>query len=164
MAINIIGIHDGEGNIQSTNMSSKTIPQHQTISSAEFTVDDEQVARRNSSSSSSSSHSNSVELDESILRYYTMKEIQNHNTEESAWIVAGEDIYNVTHYVRQHPGGKQSILKKTGGAKDCTQDLLFHSKNGRDMWKKYHIGKVTNIPSRNGQTLDKPWWMFWESL
>jgi nitrate reductase (NAD(P)H) len=91
-----------------------------------------------------------------------MSEIAVHNTEESAWIVAGEDIYDVTAYMNVHPAGKQPILNKTGGAVDCAQDLLFHSKRGQNIWSKHHIGKITTVPSRNGQPIEKPWWAFWE--
>jgi cytochrome b involved in lipid metabolism len=97
------------------------------------------------------------------LRYYAMTEIAQHNTEASAWIIAGDDIYDVTEYMHQHPAGKEPILRRTGGAMDCTQDLMFHSKRGQNMWKEQClIGKVTNKPSLNGQPVEKPWWAFWE--
>ena len=96
------------------------------------------------------------------LHYYTRFEIQCHNTESSAWIVAGEDIYDVTDYVEHHPGGKSSLMKKIGGTVDCTKDFLFHSKSGQNHWKQYLIGKITKSPSKNGQIVEKEWWkLFW---
>ena len=95
------------------------------------------------------------------LHYYTRFEISCHNTEASAWIVAGEDIYDVTDYVEHHPGGKSSLMKKIGGTVDCTKDLLFHSKSGQNHWKQYLIGKITKVPSKNGQIVEKEWWKFW---
>ena len=96
------------------------------------------------------------------VRYYTMCEIRRHNTEESAWLVVGDDIYDATTYVNQHPGGKTSILKKAGGACDCTEDLRFHSKSGRRVWLKYRVGKVKRCPSPHGNYhSDRCWWMFW---
>jgi cytochrome b involved in lipid metabolism len=98
------------------------------------------------------------------LRFYCTNEIALHNTEASAWIVAGEDIYDVTEYMHHHPAGKEPILRRTGGAIDCTPDLMFHSKRGRNMWKeRCLIGKVTTDGSLNGQVVvEKPWWAFWE--
>jgi cytochrome b involved in lipid metabolism len=98
------------------------------------------------------------------LRYFCANEIARHNAESSAWIVAGEEIYDVTEYMHQHPAGKEPILRRAGGAIDCTQDLMFHSKRGRIMWKEHClIGKVTTDRSLNGQfILEKPWWAFWE--
>jgi cytochrome b involved in lipid metabolism len=98
------------------------------------------------------------------LRYYCSSEIARHNTEASAWIVAGEDVYDVTEYMHHHPAGKEPILRRTGGSIDCTQDLMFHSKRGRNMWKeRCLIGKVTTDGSLSGQlVVEKPWWAFWE--
>ena len=96
------------------------------------------------------------------LHYYTRSEIRRHNTESSAWIVAGDDVYDVTDYVEHHPGGKYSIMKKLGGDVDCTRDLLFHSKSGQKYWKQFLIGKVTKYSSKNGLPVEKEWWKFWE--
>jgi len=116
----------------------------------------------NASLLSDSSSSSSDEDELFKLHYYTRSEIQRHNTEASAWIVAGDDIYDVTDYAEVHPGGKYSIMKKIGGAVDCTQDMMFHSKSGQKHWKQYLVGKVTTIPSKNGLPVEKEWWRFWE--
>ena len=96
------------------------------------------------------------------LHYYTRSEIRRHNNEQSAWIVAGENVYDVTDYIEHHPGGKYSIVKKSGGVVDCTRDLKFHSKSGQKYWDQFLIGKVTNFPSKNGLPIEKEWWRFWE--
>jgi len=115
-----------------------------------------------SSYSSSSSSSSSSGVDDIIaLHYYTLDEIQGHNTEASAWIVAGDNIYDVTEYIKHHPGGKYSVMKKIGGVVDCTQDLMFHGKSGQKQWNKYLVGKITKFPSKNGQQVEKEWWKFW---
>ena len=93
-------------------------------------------------------------------RYYSMYEISRHNTEESAWLVAGDEIYDATFYLNQHPGGRTSILRKAGGACDCTEDFEFHSKKGRKLWQKYKIGMVKRYPGQEGY-VDRQWWMFW---
>jgi len=110
----------------------------------------------------SDSTSSSSSEDSFRLHYYTRSEIQHHNTESSAWIVAGDDIYDVTDYVEHHPGGKYSIMKKIGGVVDCTQDLLYHSKSGQKYWNQFLVGKVTKNPSKNRLPVEKEWWKFWE--
>ena len=119
-------------------------------------------AETTSASSVVSFSSSSSEEEGFQLYYYTRAEILRHNTETSAWIVAGEDIYDVTDYIEHHPGGKYSLMKKVGGAVDCTQDLLFHSRSGQKYWKQFLIGKVTKTPSKNGRPVEKEWWKFWE--
>ena len=92
-------------------------------------------------------------------QYFTRCQIRRHNTMNSAWLVAGDKIYDATKYLNQHPGGEASILKKAGGACDCTEDLKFHSKRGRKEWDKYFVGKVKPCPGSPDET--RNWWMFW---
>jgi cytochrome b involved in lipid metabolism len=73
---------------------------------------------------------------------YSTCEIARHNTEDSAWLVVGNDVFDVTKFLNQHPGGKESILRKSGGVVDCSKDFLFHSKNGRKLWRSCYIGRV----------------------
>lgn len=89
---------------------------------------------------------------------YTMCEIRRHCTSESAWLVAGGYVYDATTYIRMHPGGENSILKKCGGIVDCMQDLHFHSSKGQKLWRKYRIGRVKKCCPDD----DKIWWMFWK--
>jgi cytochrome b involved in lipid metabolism len=77
-------------------------------------------------------------------RFYTPCQIRRHNHAASAWLVAGDVIYDATPYLSTstHPGGSESILKRAGGAQDCSRDLQFHSALGKRMFKKFEIGRV----------------------
>ncbi len=91
---------------------------------------------------------------------YTMADVRLHNCDESMWIVAGASIYDVTHFVYDHPGGPAAIVKRAGGCRDCTQDLQFHSKAARAEWRQYKIGVVGTVttgkllPPANRQSVD----------
>jgi len=91
---------------------------------------------------------------------FTRCQVRRHRTESSAWLVVGDNIYDATEYISIHPGGKMSILKKAGGASDCSEDFRFHSKQGRLMWKKYYVGKLIDCPGTSPST-SKQWWQFW---
>lgn len=73
---------------------------------------------------------------------YTMCQVRRHNHADSAWIVANGVIYDATAYLSVHPGGADCILRKAGGAKDCTEDLQFHSRNGRKKWERCRLGTI----------------------
>jgi nitrate reductase (NAD(P)H) len=93
-----------------------------------------------------------------------MCEIARHNTADSCWLLVGDVIYDATSYMQQHqhPGGAASILKKSGGAVDCTMDFNFHSKNGKKTWQKYRVGKLQKCPGLHPQPDEKQWWkIFW---
>tara|TARA_B100000674_G_scaffold403258_1_gene349374 strand:- start:451 stop:699 length:249 start_codon:yes stop_codon:yes gene_type:complete len=53
-------------------------------------------------------------------------------------IIAKNKVYDVSDYMKIHPGGINSIEKKIG--KDCSIDYDFHGKNGKKIWKKFCIG------------------------
>lgn len=94
--------------------------------------------------------------------YYTMCQIRRHNTRDSCWLVAGATVYDATPILEHHPGGMDSILRKGGGVKDCTVDIQFHSRGGRDAWKRCIIGKVKECGSDENQaTENRPWKFPW---
>jgi cytochrome b involved in lipid metabolism len=94
-----------------------------------------------------------------------MCQVRRHNHAESAWLVAGDTIYDVTSYMNSHPGGAKSILRKAGGVQDCSKDLLFHSKAGIKAWKKYKVGKLRDCKCDEDSVVDEvmnqQWWMAW---
>jgi len=96
----------------------------------------------------------------SPMALYTLCEVRRHCTTESAWLVAGDCVYDATDYMARHPGGVDAILRKAGGVVDCIEDLQFHSRSGRKVWEKYLIGHlVPCTDSRSG--VNRPWWQLW---
>jgi cytochrome b involved in lipid metabolism len=119
-----------------------------------------QLERSHPSTRSSSSYGSDG------LQSYTMCEIRRHNTADSCWLLVGDTVYDATSYMaqNQHPGGVTSILKRSGGAIDCTLDFNFHSKRGKKLWQKYRVGKLCKCRGPNGNHDhggEKQWWMFW---
>jgi cytochrome b involved in lipid metabolism len=101
-------------------------------------------------------------------RWFTPCQIRRHNHVNSVWIVAGETVYDVTSYLKIHPGGTQCILNKAGdGLQDCTRDLQFHSDRGKKIFQKFAIGKVRPCPGCTNKNLittskvEKQRWFLW---
>ena len=47
--------------------------------------------------------------------FYTICEVKQHNHNmDSAWIVVGSDIYDITTYLHEHPGGSKVIIATSG--------------------------------------------------
>ncbi|KAF4032251.1 Oxidoreductase NAD-binding domain [Phytophthora infestans] len=75
-------------------------------------------------------------------RAISMEEVNRHCTEEDCWSVLDGRVYNMTPYLKFHPGGIADLLLAAGG--DCTD--LFNEKhpwvNGHSMLEKCYIGKL----------------------
>lgn len=71
------------------------------------------------------------------------EEISKHNTINDCWIVINNHVFDVTNYLKRHPGGSKIILKFAG--KDCS-DIFFKihgPKNIRDIKDVVYIGDVS---------------------
>lgn len=97
------------------------------------------------------------------LPQYTRCQVRRHNHEGSAWIVAGENIYDVTESMHHHPGGTECLLRRAGGARDCTRDFEFHSARAMKQVNRLLVGKLRPCPCEVSQTVSrsKDWWVFW---
>lgn len=72
---------------------------------------------------------------------FTMDEITKHNSEESCWTIIRGEVYDLTDWISQHPGGPDKILSICG--KDGTE--AFIQKHGgkekpEETLKKFKIG------------------------
>lgn len=76
-----------------------------------------------------------------VLRGYTMAEVEQHNTEKSAWFVHEGRVYDATPFLEDHPGGAESILISTG--MDATLEFnSIHSSKAKKMLADYYIGDL----------------------
>jgi len=81
---------------------------------------------------------------------FTPEEVRKHNTQESAWIVIHNKVYDITNFLKHHPGydlgGKVSTLlaiKRCLGT-DCTEEFceIHRQSNAWNMLKDYYIGDL----------------------
>ncbi len=55
-------------------------------------------------------------------RFLTKEEVSAHDKASDCWIIIKGNVYDVTRFIRAHPGGIQSILVHAGD--DCTEEFL----------------------------------------
>jgi len=76
-------------------------------------------------------------------KVYTMEEVEKHDSAESAWFVYHGKVYDGTPFLKDHPGGADSILLVAGT--DATEDFdAIHSQKAKDMLKDYYIGELAD--------------------
>jgi cytochrome b involved in lipid metabolism len=79
---------------------------------------------------------------------YTLVEVAKHTQESDCWMAIEGNVYNLTGYFGQHPGGDKNILRFCG--KDGTQAYqgIPHSSYARSLLPPYLIGVLASEPSK----------------
>ena len=84
-------------------------------------------------------------------KVYTMEEVEKHDSAESAWFVYHGKVYDGTPFLKDHPGGADSILLVAGT--DATEDFdAIHSQKAKDMLKEYYIGELADETAAKAST------------
>lgn len=74
------------------------------------------------------------------MKYYTREHVSNHNKRTDCWLIANNNVYDVTKFIEKHPIGSDPLIKKAGT--DCTVDYNFHCKYSKKVWNEYKIGEL----------------------
>jgi len=82
---------------------------------------------------------------------FKLDEVSKHNSTESTWIIIDDNVYDVTKFLMEHPGGEEVILRLAG--QDATDGFndVGHSTDAKDMAKEYLIGKVHPDEQKNAK-------------
>ncbi|KAI8550948.1 hypothetical protein RHMOL_Rhmol06G0146300 [Rhododendron molle] len=72
---------------------------------------------------------------------YSMSEVEKHNSADSAWIVVHGHVYDCTRFLKDHPGGADSILINAGT--DSTEEFdAIHSDKAKKLLEDYRVGEL----------------------
>ncbi|KAJ0694314.1 putative nitrate reductase (NADH) [Helianthus annuus] len=86
---------------------------------------------------------------------YSMSEVKKHNSADSAWIVVHGHIYDCTTFLKDHPGGTDSILINAGT--DCTEEFdAIHSDKAKKLLEEYRIGELINVGYSSDSATSSP--------
>ncbi|GLJ06815.1 hypothetical protein SUGI_0049120 [Cryptomeria japonica] len=80
------------------------------------------------------------------LRHISLEEVKEHNTERSCWFIIADQVYDVSDYMHEHPGGYEVLLKASGGDATESFENVGHSSNARALLKPYCVGYTKQIP------------------
>ncbi|KAE8270754.1 hypothetical protein A4X09_0g1573 [Tilletia walkeri] len=71
----------------------------------------------------------------------TREQLKAHTNEEEPWFTVHGHVYDGTPFLKDHPGGAESITIVAG--EDATEDFMaIHSLDGKKQLAKFHIGKL----------------------
>ncbi|GAA0144115.1 reductase [Lithospermum erythrorhizon] len=85
---------------------------------------------------------------QSNKRLISMNEVKEHKTGDAMWTVLKGRVYNISPYMKFHPGGEDFLMKAVG--KDCTS--LFNKYhawvNADALLEKCLVGLLDNQPAK----------------
>ncbi|XP_068147516.1 cytochrome b5 [Drosophila tropicalis] len=89
---------------------------------------------------------------------YTRAEVAKHNTNKDTWLLIHNNIYDVTEFLNEHPGGEEVLIEQAG--KDATENFedVGHSNDAREMMRKYKIGELVESERTSVAQKSEPTW------
>ncbi|XP_022663253.1 cytochrome b5-like [Varroa jacobsoni] len=75
---------------------------------------------------------------------YSLEEVRKHNGKSSCWLVIHENVYDVTKFMEEHPGGEEVLLEVAGTETTEAFEDVGHSTDARELMVQYKIGELTD--------------------
>lgn len=76
------------------------------------------------------------------LKAYSADEIAKHNTANDLWVVYNGRVYDVSHYIDEHPGGEEVVVDVAGTDATEAFDDIGHSEDAHEILRGLVIGKL----------------------
>ncbi|XP_011345689.1 cytochrome b5 isoform X2 [Ooceraea biroi] len=79
----------------------------------------------------------------SSVKLFTREEVSKRTAStKDVWIIIHDNVYDVTSFLNEHPGGEEVLLEQAGY--DATEPFedIGHSSDARQMMEQYKIGEI----------------------
>ena len=78
---------------------------------------------------------------EGLKKEITIDELRKHDNDKDPWFVVNGEVYEGSSFMKEHPGGAQSIISAAG--LDISDEFTaIHSETAKGMMPDYHIGTL----------------------
>jgi alkylation response protein AidB-like acyl-CoA dehydrogenase/predicted heme/steroid binding protein len=83
-----------------------------------------------------------------------MAEVAKHNTPDDAWLAIDGDVYNVTKFIKYHPGGAALLASHAGT--DATESFFdMHKTEVLLRYARLKIGRLASVPADKPRAVDQ---------
>ncbi|KAF2129352.1 hypothetical protein P153DRAFT_366751 [Dothidotthia symphoricarpi CBS 119687] len=80
----------------------------------------------------------------SELPTYTATDVAAHSTRNDLWVIISEKVYDVSKYVRDHPGGADLLIEVAGTDATSAYEDVGHSEDADEILASFLIGTCVN--------------------
>jgi len=95
---------------------------------------------------------------ETSVKTYSLADVAKHNTNQSAWIIVHNNIYDLTGFLNEHPGGEEVLLEQAGRDASESFEDVGHSTDARELMKRYKVGEVIESERTKVQEKTPQYW------
>ncbi|KKY34236.1 putative nadh-cytochrome b5 reductase [Diaporthe ampelina] len=78
----------------------------------------------------------------SVDTEYTAKEVAAHREASDAWMAISGEVYDLTKYLEEHPGGADILIEAAGTDATEAFDNAGHSEDAFEIMADYRVGKL----------------------
>ncbi|XP_055858918.1 cytochrome b5 [Episyrphus balteatus] len=91
-------------------------------------------------------------------KLFTRADVTKHNSNKDCWLIIHNNIYDVTSFLNEHPGGEEVLLEQAG--RDSTEHFedVGHSSDAREMMNKYKVGELVEAERKAVSKKAEPTW------
>ncbi|KAF7268158.1 hypothetical protein GWI33_018621 [Rhynchophorus ferrugineus] len=77
-----------------------------------------------------------------MVQEYTVAQVKEQNKQDKVLVLINNDVYDVTSFLNEHPGGEEVLLEQAG--KDATEAFedVGHSSDAREKMKSFKVGTL----------------------
>ncbi len=111
-----------------------------------------QTATSTESSSTNPAPSDTKTTTQPVSYTLTTALVAQHSTPVDCWVTSGSSVYNVTSYIRSHPGGQSAITSYCGKDIAAAFAAQGHSANASNIFASYKIGTIGSSVSNTSAT------------
>jgi len=89
---------------------------------------------------------------------FTLEEVAGHNSKKSAFLLIHNNVYDITKFLEEHPGGEEVLLEEAGkDASEAFEDV-GHSTDARDLMKQYLVGELVEEEKAKTKKVQERTW------
>ncbi|KAF5708016.1 NADH cytb-reductase [Fusarium globosum] len=82
------------------------------------------------------------------MEEYTAKQVAEHNSPDDAWLIIHGQVYDVTTYLADHPGGADVLTEAAGTDASEDFDNAGHSEDAFEIMKDCCVGKIRGFEKK----------------